>query len=69
MAIIKKLLLLIVICTSSCVIPYSTYDYVEPTRYIYYPTYQPTRTIIVKHKHKPNKRHVKVKINKHRKTK
>ena len=69
----KKLLLLIIICTSSCVVPYSTYDYTEPTRYIYYPTYQPTRTIIVKqnhkHKHKSNKRHVKVKINKHRKTK
>ena len=68
----KKLLLLIIICTSSCIIPYSTYDYVEPTRYIYYPTYQPTR-IIVKQKHKrhnkSNKRHVKVKINKHRKTK
>jgi len=54
-------------------VPYSTYDYTEPARYIYYPTYQPTRTIIVKQKHKrhnkSNKRHVKVKINKHRKTK
>ena len=70
----KKLLLLIVICTSSCVVPYSTYDYAEPTRYIYYPTYQPTKTIIVKQKHKhhnkTNKRHVKVRINKqHRKIK
>jgi len=53
-------------------LPYSTYDYNQPTRYIYYPTYQPTRTIIVKQKHKhhkKHKRHVKVKINKHRKTK
>ena len=69
----KLLLVLVIICTSSCVVPYSSYDYVEPTRYIYYPTYQPTRTIIVKQKHKrhnkSNKRHVKVKINKHRKTK
>ena len=71
----KLLILIIIICTSSCMVPYSTYDYTEPTRYIYYPTYQPTRTIIVKqkhkhkHKHKSNKRHVKVKINKHRKTK
>ena len=71
----KKLLILIIICTSSCVVPYSSYDYMEPTRYIYYPTYQ-TRTIIVKqkqhkHKHRSNKRHVKVKvkINKHRKIK
>ena len=44
-----------------------------PTRYIYYPTYQPTKTIIVKQKHKHHnktKRHVKVRINKqHRKIK
>ena len=69
----KKLLLLIIICTSSCIMPYSTYDYVEPDRYIYYPSYQPTRTIIVKQKthkhHKQHKRNIKVKINKHRKTK
>ena len=69
----KKLLILIIICTSSCVVPYSNYDYVEPRRVYYYPIYQPTRTIIIKqkhkHKHRSNKRHVKVKINKHRKTK
>jgi len=56
---------------SSCMAPYSSYDYTEPY-YPYYPTYyQPTKVIVVKHKHKkhPNKRHVKVKINRHRKTK
>jgi len=56
---------------SSCMLPYSTYDYTEPTR-TYYPTYhQPTRVVIIK-KSKPQykkKRHVKVKINKHRKRK
>ena len=69
----KKIIIVIILFTSSCVVPYSSYDYVEPTRYIYYPTYQPTRTIIVKQKphkyHKKNKRHIKVKINKHRKNK
>ena len=69
----KKILILIsLICITSCMVPYSSYDYVEPTRYIYYPTYQPTKVIIVKqnhHKHKSNKRHIKVRINKHRKPK
>ena len=59
---------------SSCMLPYSTYDYATP-RYTYYPYtyYQPTKVIIVKQKthkhHKQHKRHIKVKINKHRKTK
>ena len=56
---------------SSCMLPYSTYDYTEPTRTYYYPTYyQPTKVVIIKKKphHKP-KRHIKVKINKHRKRK
>ena len=56
---------------SSCMVPYSSYDYNTP-RQVYYPyTYQPTKVIVVKqkHNHKHNKRHVKVKINKHRKTK
>ena len=57
----------------SCVAPYGTYDCDTP-RYTHYPhVYHPTRVIIVKQKHKrhnkSNKRHVKVKINKHRKTK
>ena len=57
---------------TSCMVPYSSYDYIEPARYIYYPTYQPTRVIVVKqkhHKHKHKNRHIKVKINKHRRTK
>ena len=72
----KKLLILIIICTSSCAVPYSSYDHTEPY-YPYYPTYyQPTKVIVVKqkqkqkhYKHRNKKRHVKVKINKHRKTK
>jgi hypothetical protein len=72
----KLLLFLIILCTSSCIAPYSTYDYDTP-RYNYYPhVYQPTRVIVKqkhkhkhKHKHRSNKRHVKVKINKHRKIK
>ena len=67
----KLLLLLIIICMSSCMVPYSSYDYAEPT-YRYYPTYyQPTKVIVVKqkHKHHNKKRHVKVRINRHRKTK
>ena len=59
---------------SSCMLPYSSYNYTEPTRAVYYPTYyQPTRVIVTKQKthkhHKHHKRHIKVKINKHRKTK
>ena len=57
---------------TSCVAPYSTYDYTP--RYVHYPyTYQPTKVIVVKHKHtkqykkhKKHKRHVKVRINKRR---
>ena len=72
----KKIIIvgLFLLFATSCVVPYSSYDYDTP-RHTYYPYtyYQPTRTIIVKqkhnHKHRPNKRHVKVKTNKHRKTK
>ena len=68
----KILLLTIIISIYSCVVPYSAYDYTEPTRTYYYPTYyQPTKVVIIK-KSKPQykkKRHVKVKINKHRKRK
>ena len=59
---------------SSCMLPYSTYDYDTP-RYVHYPYtyYQPTKVIVVKQKthkyHKKHKRQIKVKINKHRKTK
>ena len=66
----KKIIILIVVCMSSCVVPYSSYDYTEPTRTYYYPTYyQPTKIVVVKKKPIKTKRHVKVKINKHRKTK
>ena len=60
----------------SCMVPYSNYDYIEPTRYTYYPMYyQPTKVIIVKqkphnkHYHKPktSRRHIKVSINKPKK--
>ena len=57
---------------SSCMVPYSSYDYDQPTYYPY-TYYQPTKVIVVKQKphkhHKKHKRHIKVKINKHRKTK
>ena len=62
---------LVALLATSCMLPYSSYDYNQPT---YYPHtyYQPTR-IIVKQKphkhHKKHKRHIKVKINKHKKTK
>jgi len=55
-------------------LPYTTTDY-NPPRYIYHPHtyYQPTKIIVVKdkrHNHKKkHKRHIKVRINKHRKTK
>ena len=54
----------------SCGVPYSTYNYDTP-RYIHYPYiyHQPTKVIIVKQKPHKNKRHIKIKINKHRKTK
>ena len=71
----KKILILIIICASSCMVPYSNYDYDTP-RYVYYPHmyHQPTRVIVVKqkykhYKHHNKKRHIKVRINKHRKTK
>jgi hypothetical protein len=66
---------------TSCVAPYSTYDYTPrynqyqyQYQYQYPYTYQPTRVIVFKHKHikqshkkhKKHKRHVKVRINKHR---
>ena len=69
----KKLLIIITIFMSSCVVPYSATDYTPQRNYYPYTYYQPTKVIIVKqesHKHhKHNKRHIKVRINKHRKTK
>ena len=61
---------------ASCMVPYSSYDYMEPVRHTYYPIYyQPTKVIIVKqkphnrHHNKPktNRRHIKVNINKRKK--
>jgi len=66
----KKLLLLVAICTISCTVPRSCCDHTQSTYYPY--SYQPTRIIVKQksHKHyKYNKRHIKVKINKHKKTK
>ena len=73
----RLLLIFLLISMASCMTPYSSYDYTEPIRYPYYPTYyQPTKVIVVKqkqkqkhYKHRNKKRHVKVNINKHRKTK
>ena len=66
----KILLLTIIISMSSCMVPYSSYDYTEPY-YPYYPTYyKPTKVVIIKKKpHYKHKRHIKVKINRHRKRK
>ena len=65
----KLFIFLLLISITSCVVPYSNYDYTEPITYPYYPTYyQPTKVVIIK-KNKPKykKRHIKIKINKHRK--
>ena len=67
----KKLILLLSICLTSCVIP----EYTTPKQCCdertYIPThYQPTKVVIIK-KDKPTykKRNIKVKVNKHRKRK
>jgi hypothetical protein len=58
----------------SCTLPYTTTNY-NPLRYTHYPHiyHQPTKVIVVKdkkHNHKKkHKRHIKVRINKHKKTK
>jgi hypothetical protein len=67
----KKILLLLLIIMTSCVVP----QHIEPNKCCdkqtcYEPYYSPTRVVIVK-KNKPTytKRNIKVKINKHRKRK
>ena len=68
----KKLLLLLLISFTSCIVP----QHIEPDKCCnkqtcYKPYYQPTRVVVV-NKNKPyiyKKRHIKVKINKHRKRK
>ena len=64
----KILILFLLTCAMSCMMPYSSYDYAQPVKPVYYPTYyQPTKVIVInKNKHTRNKRHTKVKINKHR---
>jgi hypothetical protein len=60
---------------SSCVVPQSCCDEHKPISYQeaqpayrYYPTYYKPKVVIIKKK-PHNKRHIKVKINKHRKRK
>jgi hypothetical protein len=69
----KKLLIVIAIFMSSCMVPYNTTDYTPQRNYYPYTHYQPTRVIVVKQKphkhHKRHRRHIKVRINKHLKTK
>ena len=72
----KKIIIIVLfqICITSCMLPYTTTNY-DPPRDIYHPHtyYQPTKVIVVKDKrynrNKKHKRHIKVRINKHRKTK
>ena len=66
----KKIIFILLLFASSCMMPYSTYDYTEPTRVYYQPVYTPTKVVIIKKKPKHKyKRHVKVKVNKPRKRK
>ena len=65
----KFILVVLLITISSCIIPYETYNEEPIYRPVYKPVYyQPTKVIVIKKK-PHNKRHIKVKINKHRKTK
>ena len=66
----KKLLLVLLICLTSCVVPQHIDSKCCDKNTCYEPHYQPTRVVVIK-KNKPiyKKRHVKVKINKHRKRK
>ena len=69
----RELLFILSIILSSCVIPQhiDSEKCCDKHTYYYKPYYQPTRVIVIK-KNKPlirKKRHIKVKINKHRKIK
>ena len=65
----KILLICLLVIISSCIVPYETYNEEPVYRPIYRPVYyQPTKVIVIKKK-PHNKRHIKVKINRHRKTK
>tara|TARA_R100000664_G_C2746509_1_gene134171 strand:- start:1068 stop:1280 length:213 start_codon:yes stop_codon:yes gene_type:complete len=65
----KKLLLVLLIGLTSCIVPQHIESDKCCDKHTYIPTYyQPTRVVIIK-KDKPiYKRNIKVKINKHRKT-
>ena len=69
----KKLLIVTILFISSCMVPESCCDDHKSTYYpkTYYPTtyYQPTKVIVIKKDRPTNKRHTKVKINRHRKRK
>ena len=65
----KKLLFLLLISLTSCVVPQHINSEKCCDKHTYYkPYYQPTKVVIIK-KNKPiyKKRHIKVKVNKHRK--
>ena len=68
----KKLLFLLLISLTSCVVPQHINSEKCCDKHTYYkPHYQPTKVIVIK-KNKPivhRTRHVKVKVNKHRKRK
>tara|TARA_R100000458_G_C8156949_1_gene162553 strand:- start:309 stop:515 length:207 start_codon:yes stop_codon:yes gene_type:complete len=67
----KKLLFILLISFTSCVVPQHIDSKKCCDKHTYYNShYQPTKIVVVK-KNKPKykKRHVKVKVNKHRKRK
>ena len=65
----KKLIFILLISLSSCVVPQHIDSGKCCDKHTYYtPYYQPTRIVIKKNKPIYKKRHIKVKINKHRKT-
>ena len=67
----RKLITLLLISLTSCVVPQHIESGECCDKHTYYkPYYQPTRIIVV-NKNKPvyKKRHIKVKVNKHRKRK
>tara|TARA_R100001594_G_scaffold93883_1_gene128095 strand:+ start:89 stop:301 length:213 start_codon:yes stop_codon:yes gene_type:complete len=65
----KRLLLILLVSLTSCIVPQHIDSKCCDKHTYYEPHYQPTRVVIIK-KDKPvyKKKHIKVKINKHRKT-
>ncbi len=66
----KKLLLILLISLTSCVVPQHTDSKCCDKHTYYHETYTPSTKIVVIKKNKPiqKKRHIKVRVNKHRKT-